>query len=277
MGTNKSRPPPARLVEPELRIAYAGDRDIAVQVLDFLIAEAGVRPVALLLPGESRASHDGDLLARCTDVTPDRVIRGRSFTQPEVLQVLRSLRLDYLISVHFPYLFPSEVVRLPGRGCLNLHPAYLPYNRGWHTASWAVLDGTPLGATLHFMDDGADTGDIVHQMEVPVGPGDTAASLYPLLFQAELEVFREAWPSVAAGMCERRPQQPGDGSTHTRHELAERGGQRLGLDETLPVEHVFRRLRAFTTNRPDEACYYEVDGRRYRVQVTITEEAPPPF
>lgn len=276
MGTNTSPLPSSPRVGPELRIAFAGDRNIAVRVLDYLTTEAGVHPVALLLPAESRVSHDRELLARCPDVTPDRVLRGRLSAEPRTLDLLRSLRLDYLISVHFPYLFPMEVLTVPSRGSLNLHPAFLPYNRGWHTASWAVLDGNPLGATLHFMDEGADTGDIIHQVEVPVGPGHTADSLYPLLFEAELQVFREAWPSVVAGSFRRRRQRPTDGSTHGKHDLAERGGQRLDLDEILPVEQVIRRLRAFTTNRPEEACFYEVDGRRYRVQVTITEETATP-
>jgi methionyl-tRNA formyltransferase len=263
-------------VAPDPRIAFAGDRPLAVRVLDYLIDEAGVRPVALLLPSEGRASHDVDLLSRCPDVGRQRILRGRAFAQQPAVDLLDSLNLDFLVSVHFPYLFPSSVLRLPRRGCLNVHPALLPHNRGWHTASWALLEDAPLGATVHFMDEGVDTGDIVHQVAVPVGPGDTAETLYPRVFEAELRAFREAWPLIVEGNHERRRQRAEDGSAHQRDDLAKTGKQRLDLEQQLTVEEILRRLRALTTSRPEEACYYEVDGRRYRVRVTITEEATGP-
>jgi methionyl-tRNA formyltransferase len=263
-------------VAPEPRIAFAGDRPLAVRVLDYLIDEAGVRLVALLLPSEGRASHDAELLGRCPDLGREQIFRGRSFAQQQAVDLLDSLNLDFLISVHFPHLFPVSVLRLPRRGCLNVHPALLPHNRGWHTASWALLEDTPLGATVHFMDEGVDTGDIVHQVPVPIGPGDTAETLYPRVFDAEFRAFQEAWPSIVEGSHERRPQSADEGSAHQRDDLAKKGKQRLHLDEELTVEELLRRLRAFTTSRPDEACYYEVDGRRYRVRVSITEEATKP-
>lgn len=261
---------------PEPRIAFAGDRRIAVQALDYLIDEAGVRPVALLLPTKGRASHDCDLLSRCPDVAQNLVFRGRAFAEPPALDLLGALNLDFLVSVHFPYLFPGSVLGLPRRGCVNLHPALLPHNRGWHTASWALLERTPLGATVHFMDEGADTGDIVHQVAVPVGWDDTAETLYPRLFEAELQAFREAWPAIVNGTHERRPQRSDEGSAHDRDDLERRGGQHLDLNQTLRVDEILRRLRAFTTSRPEEACYFEAGGRRYRVRVQITQEAVMP-
>lgn len=259
-------------MEPEPRVAFAGDRPIAVDILDYLIEEAGVRPVALLLPAPSRSSHDVELVGRCPHLAPDRVLRGRISEGDSAIEVLASLDLDFLVSVHFPYLLPVAVLGLPRRGSVNLHPALLPYNRGWHTASWALLEGTPLGATLHYMDEGADTGDIVHQVPVPVRWDDTAETLYPRLFDAELQAFRDAWPGLVTGVYPRRPQRADEGTAHGRHDLAEHGGQRLDLGESVTGEELLRRLRAFTTSRPEEACYFEVDGRRYRVRITITED-----
>ncbi len=259
----------------DVRIAFAGDRAVAVEILAYLIEEERVPPVALLLPTQGRASHDEELLRLCPHLSPEAVLRGRGFMEDAGVSLLSSLDLDYLISIHFPYLVPRKVLDLPARGCLNLHPALLPYNRGWHTASWAILDGSPMGATLHVMDEGLDTGDIVHQREIEVTPADTAHTLYQRVLEAEIQVFREAWPAIAAGTYDRRPQSPAEGSEHARRDLFDPRVQRLALDEVRPVEDVLRRLRALTTSRPDEACYFEQGGRRYRVQVTLTEEAPP--
>ncbi len=265
-----------RYVTSDLRLALAGDRALAVHVLDYLVGDAHTRPVALLLPKEGRASHDSDLLARCPDLGPDAVFRGQAFRTGAGISRLRSLNLDYLISIHFPYLLPPEVIEIPRYGCLNLHPSLLPYNRGWHTASWALLERTPIGATLHFIDEGMDTGDIAHQRSVEIEPGDTAHTLYQRVVQAEMQVFREAWPQIASGRHERRPQPAGKGSMHKRGDLLHPSVQELRLSEEGSVEQLLRRLRALTTSRIDEACYYEQDGRRFRVQVRVTEEPLPP-
>ncbi len=253
------------------RIAFAGDRQLAVDVLDYLLG-LDVRPLALLVSSPRSASHAEELIQRCEHLDEEHVWRGRAFRQPGVSALLRALDLDLLVSVHFPYLVPPEILEIPRRGCLNLHPALLPYNRGWHTATWAMLEDTPVGATLHQMEEGVDAGPIVHQRAVEVGPGDTAAAIFPRLLAAELQVFKEAWPSVADAAEERRAQVEELATTHVRSDLFDPSVQRLDLAAERPVGDVVRQLRALTTSRLDEAAYFESDGRRFRVQVQIVEE-----
>jgi methionyl-tRNA formyltransferase len=253
----------------DLRIAFAGDRDISVWVLDHLQAE-GVHPLALLVSDADRASHADELRRRCEHLAPDHVMVGGSFREPQQVELLSSLALDLVVSIHFPYLYPAEVLCLPRHGVLNLHPAYLPYNRGWHTPSWGLLDGTPLGATLHFMDAGVDTGDIVAQSMLEPSPGDTAHSLYTKLKHVELELFRASWPEIASGRYQRHPQQPDAGTVHKRRDLFRPEVQQIDLDVPVPPSALLRRLRALTTNDVAEAAYYQVEGTRYHVQVVIT-------
>ncbi len=256
------------------RFAFAGDRDIAVWVLEYLLSE-GFRPEALLLSDEGRATHAAEL-TRLAGLPPERVLRGGAFREPAGLRLLRELRLDVVVGIHFPYLVPPAVLELPRLGVLNLHPAYLPYNRGWHTPSWALLEETPIGATLHFMDAGVDTGDVVHQRALEVSPGDTADTLYQRLKGLELEVFREAWPQVVRGTYRRTPQPDGGPPGRRRQELFVPGVQRIHLDERVRAGDLLRRLRALTTSRLDEAAWFEVDGTRYRVQLVIREDPGPP-
>jgi len=252
------------------RIAYAADRDIGVWVLDYLL-ERGCVPLALLLSGTERASHAGELEARLPKPVGG-IFRGAEFRAPAALQALAGLDLDYIVGVHFPYLVPPEALTLPRTGVLNLHPAFLPYNRGWHTASWAILDDSPFGATLHFMDEGVDTGDIVHQRELAVSPADTADTLYHRVKRLELQVFREAWPAVEAGTLQRRPQDPRAGSAHRKSDLARDEIRRIDPEAPTRPRDLLRRLRALTTNSPAEAAYVEIDGIRYHVQVTVQRD-----
>jgi methionyl-tRNA formyltransferase len=255
----------------ELRFAFAGDRDISVWVLDHLLQQ-GHRPLALLVSGPERASHADALRSRCDFLGADRVVQGKQFGTPEGVDMLSRLDLDFILGIHFPYLVPERVLAIPRQGVLNLHPAYLPYNRGWHTPSWALLDGTPAGATLHFMAPEVDAGDIVHQKRLEVSAADTAHTLYERLKRLELEVFVEAWPRLVAGDFGRIPQDSAAATTHTRAQLFAESIQRIDLAEAVPAGDLLRRLRALTTSRIDEAAYFEADGRRYRVQVRIEEE-----
>jgi len=253
---------------PSLRIVYAGDRDISARVLRFLIRK-GVSPVALLLPDEMRASHSRELTS-LSHLTSDRILRGQEFKSKEGLGLLKSLKPDYIVSVHFPYIFPKEVLRIPKHGALNLHPAYLPYNRGWNTPTWAIWEGTPYGATLYFMTEEVDAGDIVHQERIEVRPDDTADSLYKRVKRLEFGVFKEAWDMIVNGTYKRKLQQLGRGTLHKRGDIATI--QRIDLNEKIKARDLIRKLRALTTNRIDEAAYFEVGGKRYRIQVKIVEE-----
>lgn len=259
---------------PAPRIAFAGDRDIAVRVLRFLLG-AGVRPAALLLPDGARASHAEALRELCGYLPAERIIEGDRFRTEQGRRVLDGLALDWIVGIHFPLLVPRSVLEIPRHGVLNLHPAFLPWNRGWHTPSWAILEGTPAGATLHFMGEAVDSGDIVHQRELAVSPGDTAHTLYRRIKALEYEVFVDAWPAIAAGIPPRTPQR-GEGSAHRRGELLADDVRRIDPDASVRTSDLLRKLRALTTDRFDEAAFFDDDGVRYRIRVEIDPVPIPP-
>jgi methionyl-tRNA formyltransferase len=256
-----------------LNIAFAGDRDVSVEVLAALL-ELGDAPQALLLSDQDRASHDTALVRLCESAGISLpVIRGRQLSSAASVEFLQRLELDYIVCVHFPYMLRRPVLDTASRGVLNLHPSYLPYNRGWHTPTWAILDGTPAGASLHYVDESLDTGDIVCQRHAVIDPADTAHTLYARLKKLEVQVFREGWQQIRDGSARGTPQTDGQATAHRRQSLFDPAVQRLELDAVVRTRDLLRQLRALTTNRLDEAAYFETGARRYRVQVTITPEA----
>ncbi|HEX9865122.1 MAG TPA: formyltransferase family protein [Acidimicrobiia bacterium] len=251
------------------RLAFAGNRTVAVSCLEHLL-EVGVVPHALMIPSANDVA-----LQDLAGLPPERVLVGSEFRQEKGIELLRSLDLDYILGVHFPYIVPDSVLEIPRIGALNLHPALLPHNRGWHTPSWAILDGTPIGATLHFMDSGVDTGDIVAQAELEIRPEDTAHTLYSRLLELEVELFRTAWPLLASGNPPRTTQSPDEGTSHNRRDLAAASVSRLDLEKQTTAREMLRTLRGLTTNDIAEAAYFEQGGRRYRVQIAISVDDPP--
>ena len=87
-----------------------------------------------------------------------------SLSDARTLELLADLQPDLIAVACFPYIFPSALLQLPRYGCLNLHPSLLPAYRGPLPLFWMARQGErQAGVTLHFLDEGLDTGDIVAQ------------------------------------------------------------------------------------------------------------------
>lgn len=248
------------------RIGLAANRQIGCEVLELLL-QRQLRPVVLLLPSGSSTGPECDQILQRLPEIP--VLRGDEFRQPDGLAVLGEADLDYILSIHFPYIIPQSVLDIPHVGTLNLHPAYLPYNRGWHTPTWSIIDGTPYGATLHWVEESLDSGDIAMQSRVDILPEDTADTLYQRVLAAEVQLMRDAIPHILGHSLPRLPQD-GAATEHRKADLLP--VQELRLGELMSVDQVLRRLRGLTTNRWDEAPYFERNGVRYRVRVEISKE-----
>jgi methionyl-tRNA formyltransferase len=251
------------------KLIFAGERALSVKILRFIHAQ-NVRLSALMVCTNRPGSSAKELIAECPYLKAEDILIGPAFRSPEGLDHLRKQSADYIIGVHFPYLIPKEVLNIPSCGVLNLHPALLPYNRGWHTPTWAIYDRTPYGATLHFMDEGVDTGDIVAQSSIVVNPEDTADSLYKRVLDREYDLFTETWPLILTKQYQRRAQSPEAGTFHKKPDIQQIQG--IDLEQEIKAGKLIDQLRALTTNDPAEGAYFMRDGERYTVQIKIIKE-----
>jgi methionyl-tRNA formyltransferase len=123
------------------------------------------------------------------------------------------LRPTFIVCHGYQHILKSDVLAVVEDRAINLHIGYLPWNRGADPNLWSWLEDSPKGVTIHYVDEGVDTGDIVAQREVVFSEHETLASSYARLQAEMLELFREQWPLIRVGACERRAQQ-GVGSFH---------------------------------------------------------------
>src|SRR5690606_15106205 len=107
----------------------------------------------------------------------------------------------------FGQLIPPALLSLPPLGCINLHPSLLPKYRGASPIHAPLLAGeTRTGVTTMYMDEGLDTGDIILQEEVEIGPWENAGDLHDRLSVAGARLLCETLDLVAVGRAPRRPQ-----------------------------------------------------------------------
>jgi methionyl-tRNA formyltransferase len=120
---------------------------------------------------------------------------------------LRTLQPDLILSFYYRRLLSRELLAIPRLGCINLHGSLLPKYRGRAPVNWVLVNGeTQTGVTLHYMVEQADAGDIIAQRAVDIAFEDTALTLFEKVAQAALELFRETFPLIKAGVAPRMPQ-----------------------------------------------------------------------
>lgn len=120
---------------------------------------------------------------------------------------------DFIISYGYQHIIKQDILdQFPSR-IINLHISYLPWNRGADPNIWSFLEDSPKGVTIHHMDAGIDTGDIIHQELVEMFDNDTLSSSYAKLQATMVKAFKSVWPSIMDGTANRRPQE-GPGSYH---------------------------------------------------------------
>lgn len=92
---------------------------------------------------------------------------------------IRDLSPDVIFSIGWRRLIPRSVYSIPRHGAINLHEGLLPYYRGFAPTNWSIINGeTETGVTVHYVDEGADTGDIILQEKVSIRIDDTAMDVY---------------------------------------------------------------------------------------------------
>ena len=94
-------------------------------------------------------------------------IREQNINSNTVVEKVIEISPDILITAHFEKLIKKELLSIPKLGCLNLHPSILPKYRGMSPQHWPIINGDDkTGITIHFIDEGIDTGNIVLQREI---------------------------------------------------------------------------------------------------------------
>src|SRR5207237_927081 len=129
------------------------------------------------------------------------VYRFPKYSAPEALEALKGLDADIGIMAYVLLFAPPEFCAIPKHGMIQFHPSLLPLHRGPAAIPWAIIRGrSETGLTIFRLTPGLDEGPIILQKRIPIGPNDTAASLYfDKIFPLGVEALLQAADLVTAG------------------------------------------------------------------------------
>jgi methionyl-tRNA formyltransferase len=181
---------------------------------------------------------------------------------PQEAAAVRALDPDFLFSFYFRKMIPPAILSAARRGALNMHGSLLPAFRGRSPVNWAILKGaTRTGASLHYMTEKPDAGDLVDQEAVPIGPDDDALTVSKRVGEAAVQVLARSWPRLKEGKAPRTPLDLANGSYF--------GGRKPEdglIDWTRPAAEVHNLVRAVT--RPWPGAFTDVLGPRVTIWKT---------
>lgn len=135
------------------------------------------------------------------------------FNDKITLDYCQSSNFEIIISYGYRYIIPKIIIDYFKNKIINLHTSYLPFNRGAMPNIWSIIDNTKKGVSIHYIDEGVDTGEILYQQEVEIQDHETLQESYDKLNNIIQELFIKNWEDIKSFNVKSYKQQ-GVGTTH---------------------------------------------------------------
>ena len=218
---------------------------------------------ARALAAELQARHGGiDVCQSPNGLLPDV---PRLNVRERVAEIIE--HYDLVISIHCKQLFPASLINRVR--CVNVHPGFNPYNRGWYPQVFSIIDGQKVGVTIHEIDEQLDHGPIIVQKECPIESWDSSGSVYARLMDIERELMLEHFVAIRDGSYKAKPPAI-EGNLNLKEDFERL--RHLDLNEHGTFGDFLNRLRALTHDDFRNAWFVDASGRKVFVRVVLEPE-----
>lgn len=249
---------------PKIRVIFMGTPILAAEILSAL-AEKKYTITCVITKPDSTSGRDKEI--KESAVKQKALEYKLPIEQPkkldkETIAKIKKLKPDLIIVAAYGKILPKEILEIPGFGCINVHTSLLPKWRGASPIQNALLNGeTETGVTIMLMNEGMDTGDILAQKKISVGPDETKEDLFLRLTEEGKKLILETVPLWVERKVTPIPQ---DNAQATICQLIEReDGHIIWTDS---AEGIYNRYRALF-NWPGIFSFWEKDKELLRLKL----------
>ena len=180
----------------------------------------------------------------------------------ESINWIKALSPDVIFCFGWSRLLKTDLLKLAPLGVLGYHPAALPANRGRHPLIWALILGLKeTASTFFFMDDGADSGDILSQRLINISENDTAGTLYNRIIEVALKQVEEFIPALISGDYKKVKQNHSISNTWRK-----RGANDGIIDWRMSSTSIHNLVRGLT--KPYVGAHFNLQGKVIKVWET---------
>ncbi len=228
-----------------MRILFCGTPQFAVPTLKHFLAQPEFEVLAVITQPDRPRGRGHQIFS--SPVKEVALLANLPVHQPEkiraseVQELLQAYSPDFIVIIAYGQIIPARLLPIPKYGWINLHASLLPKYRGAAPVNWAIVNGeTRTGVTTIRIDAGMDTGNILLQRELGIGPKETAPELAARLSEAGAALMAETLRGLAAGKITPRPQ---DHSQATVAPMLKRDDSRMDWNRT--ANEIYNRMRGF--------------------------------
>jgi methionyl-tRNA formyltransferase len=244
------------------RAVVFGYHDVGVRCLKTLISGGVEVPLVVTVADDPNETQWFASVAATAADYGIKAITPADANTPELQRTISDLQPDFIFSFYYRSMLPAPLLRIARLGALNMHGSMLPKYRGRAPVNWAILRGElETGATLHYMVERADAGEMVDQLAVPILRDDDAREVFAKVTVAAETVLARSLPGLIAGTAPRRVQ-PVEPGQYFGRRRAEDGR----IDWAWPAEQIHNLVRAVAP--PFPGAFADVQGVRWWVHKT---------
>ncbi len=248
-----------------MRIIFIGSGQLACPMLKALLDNPSDSVVAVVTqpdrPSGRRLHLSACPVKQFVEGRGLNVIAAENASAPDVVEKLAALSPDLMVVVDFGQFLKKNLLALPAKGAINVHPSILPKYRGAAPIQYAIANGdTETGVSVLYVTQKMDAGDIILQEVVSIHDDDTSLALEPKLAAVGARLLVAALDLIRNGRVVRKPQD--ESQVTFAHKLKKEDGR---IDWPQPAAAIRNRIRGFM---PWPGCFCEVpDGSGHMLRV----------
>jgi methionyl-tRNA formyltransferase len=246
------------------RIVFMGTPEFAVASLDALV-KAGFNVAAVITAPDKPAGRGMHLQQSAVKKYAVEknipVLQPEKLKNPDFLELLKSYKADLQVVVAFRML-PEVVWNMPPMGTINVHGSLLPHYRGAAPINWAVINGeTETGVTTFKLQHAIDTGDMLMQTRLPIGPEETAGELHDRMKVAGADLLVQTVQGLLHQTIKPQPQTEAADTSSIRH-APKIFTETCHIDTSKSTQAVHNLIRGLS---PFPGAFTHLDGKMLKI------------
>lgn len=241
-----------------MKAIFVGCVLFSKHLLETILNNSNIELVGLITKEKSTFNNDHFDLSKVIKSNNIPYKYVKDINDIEVRNWITNLNPKLIFCFGWPSLLKKNILKIPKYGVIGYHPSKLPQNRGRHPIIWALVLGLKeTGSTFFLMDEGADSGAIIHQVNVKINLKDDASSLYKRLIEISKNQLTEIIENSSDLKLIKQTK------SNSGNFWRKRGKKDGLIDWRMNAVNIYNLVRGLT--RPYVGAHFEYDGNEIRV------------
>ena len=238
-----------------MKIALIGQAAFGKAVLEAIVKEGKDEVVGVFAP-PGREGRPDDPIIETANTENIPVFQFKRMRDQEAIDQFKSIEPELCVMAFVTDIVPMDMINFPPKGTIQYHPSLLPKHRGPSSINWPIVQGkTETGLTIFWPDDGLDTGPVLLQKKVQIGPDDTLGTIYfKQLFPMGVDAMVESIDMVRNDTAPRIVQDENDATYEGWFKAKE-----AAINWTLPGRDIYNLIRG---SDPSPGANTRLNGER---------------